>query len=685
VRAAPPSLRPLTPALALALGTLSLLPGFLHDMLSPLRDADLACLAGAGTLAVAFGLPIAWATARLTSRRWLVAWLLFPALALGTPALAFVLRRAVELEQAIVTGANFGVAAAIGLGLAVFLHARLGRRGVTGWPRWALASAMGMATAVACLLLGQRFPGVAVTGAALGVGALALVLLARGTFGWPAPTVVALVLVVGLGRIEPSYFSLRLSVLVAGAGAAVLAGREWLATRPAPRRRRAEVATVALVWLACAILGERIVRLHPPVYRARADLSGAMSAALEGVSALLDVDRDGHAPFFFGRDCAPFDRTRSPGMHEVPGNGRDDDCTAGDATGDSSSFIRAELAKNPRPPRFQGDVIVVVVDTLRADAAGPALSAFASKGRRFSRAYASASFTAQSLVGILTGNLPTAATYTFHSHHDAEVTSLPPTLFRALGGVGFSTGVAGGVRGRLFARFFGEAEVVRPLGMNTPAAETTATAIETFRALDPRKPRLLYVHYLALHRTRDRALYFELARELDHELGVLFAALGDQALWVITGDHGESFGEHGARGHSTVVYRDVLEVPLVVRYPGIEAGEVGFVTSLLGLSPTIVGMVAPELLRGERGPFFCLGQPACGDVLAPAALEKPRTHLHSLIEGRRHAFHDLLRDRTFTFDLDADPGELHPLAARSSRLERWEQHAFVDGAAVSWF
>jgi hypothetical protein len=62
--------------------------------------------------------------------------------------------------------------------------------------------------------------------------------------------------------------------------------------------------------------------------------------------------------------------------------------------------------------------------------------------------------------------------------------------------------------------------------------------------------------------------------------------------------------------------------------------------------------------------------------------------MHSLIDGNRHAFHDLRLDRRWEFDLAADPEELHPLeplGSTSRRLETWEELGFVQGARVGWF
>jgi arylsulfatase A-like enzyme len=63
---------------------------------------------------------------------------------------------------------------------------------------------------------------------------------------------------------------------------------------------------------------------------------------------------------------------------------------------------------------------------------------------------------------------------------------------------------------------------------------------------------------------------------LDAELGALFDALRERGLYdrtiiVITSDHGEAFGEHRLYGHANSLYGEVLQVPLIVRYPQLIA------------------------------------------------------------------------------------------------------------------
>jgi len=46
---------------------------------------------------------------------------------------------------------------------------------------------------------------------------------------------------------------------------------------------------------------------------------------------------------------------------------------------------------------------------------------------------------------------------------------------------------------------------------------------------------------------------------------------GDEALVVVTSDHGEEFAERGRIGHRSSLYSELVRVPLVVSWPAVAA------------------------------------------------------------------------------------------------------------------
>jgi arylsulfatase A-like enzyme len=73
---------------------------------------------------------------------------------------------------------------------------------------------------------------------------------------------------------------------------------------------------------------------------------------------------------------------------------------------------------------------------------------------------------------------------------------------------------------------------------------------------------------------------------LDHlrQAGIL-----DRVLLVVASDHGEEFMEHGGLGHGTNLRRELVHVPLLVRWPGgAVTGRIDEVVGLIDVAPTVL-------------------------------------------------------------------------------------------------
>jgi arylsulfatase len=97
-------------------------------------------------------------------------------------------------------------------------------------------------------------------------------------------------------------------------------------------------------------------------------------------------------------------------------------------------------------------------------------------------------------------------------------------------------------------------------------------------------------------------------RAMDHEVGRLLRALraradGDRTLVIVTGDHGESFGEGGRYLHNMWLSEEQLRVPLLIRYPDWRgAGTRDDSTiQLVDLLPVVAREVGLELSSGVQG------------------------------------------------------------------------------------
>ena len=71
---------------------------------------------------------------------------------------------------------------------------------------------------------------------------------------------------------------------------------------------------------------------------------------------------------------------------------------------------------------------------------------------------------------------------------------------------------------------------------------------------------------------------------------------------VLSGDHGESLGEHGEKTHGFFIYNATMHVPLIIRLPGNAAARtVADPVSLVDLMPTVLGAVGLEVPSQVQG------------------------------------------------------------------------------------
>ncbi len=161
--------------------------------------------------------------------------------------------------------------------------------------------------------------------------------------------------------------------------------------------------------------------------------------------------------------------------------------------------------------------------------------------------------------------------------------------------------------------------------------------------------------------THLRDLYDCEIRYVDDEIGRLVDAfkdrdIYDESLFIVVGDHGEAFYEHGTVFHGNAPYEEVLHVPLVLKPPAhIDIGRESMsdVVSLVDLYPTLLEILQietwPESLQGRVLPPF--GEPTGGDpVYSETQLRdfKPayysvRTDQWKYIETRRPSLPTALR------------------------------------------
>lgn len=368
----------------------------------------------------------------------------------------------------------------------------------------------------------------------------------------------------------------------------------------------------------------------------------------------------------------------------------------------------------------------MVVDALRADRLGaagyelpttPNLDALAAQGVLFESAYSPSTWTKPAMASLFVSRYPSE-----HGLMDYPPTGPGPlvarrlnesftTLAEALRSRGYTTGaVVNQVHlrsGSGFEQGFDHYSAFRGRDANRVAGRAVRL-VEQMQEKD--SPVFTWIHFLDVHApysrqieatagrfgpTRysrsmpmDRAAFLEweaagpspeVARHLsagyDEEISFLDDALGamlrqfesrgwlDDAVVVVTSDHGEGFGEHGRFQHGFAPYEEVARVPLLIRAPerfAFPAGRRSGVVSLLDLAPTLLDLAGAGPLPGQRG--RSLVRRLAGGELPERPVAAQTVHGSAWIDGR-HKLVVLPDRRVELYDLETDPGERRDLAA----------------------
>ena len=299
-----------------------------------------------------------------------------------------------------------------------------------------------------------------------------------------------------------------------------------------------------------------------------------------------------------------------------------------------------EAAKGPSSPspsraaRVSRDVVLVTIDTLRADAVGfggntrgttPNLDRFAAEGRVFGKAHAHNVITLPSHANILTGLLP----YQHGVRENAgfRLSSKVPTAAGLLRSKGYASGAFVGAyvldsRYGLGHDFDVYEGVYRHLDeqfefsiQQARGEDVVKAALEWWRS-EQGKPRFLWVHLYDPHAPYDPPepyrerfaddFYLGEVAYTDAALAPLLAAVRAEQqppLLVVTADHGEARGDHGELTHGLFCYEATLQVPLFAWCPPLlPRGKDDVPARHIDILPTILDAV------GEPGPKELTGQ-----------------------------------------------------------------------------
>ncbi len=393
--------------------------------------------------------------------------------------------------------------------------------------------------------------------------------------------------------------------------------------------------------------------------------------------------------------------------------------------------LLAACSSTPAPPAARSNVLLITIDTLRADRVGrgltPAIDSVAARGVRFTNARATAPLTLPSHTSILTGTLPP------ENGVRVNGVALPvrPTLARAFHDAGYRTGAFVGAY--VLDRRFGLSGGFDTYDDRIPRDPSGAALLEAERrgnvVMDAAlgwlgragtQPFFAWIHLYDPHAPYDPPQEFLAkagGRAYDGEVAFADAQVSrvlewlnrsgqrDRTVIVIAGDHGEGLGDHGELTHGMLAYDSTLRVPLIVDLPpgsnlppetilppgrnlppkGGSHGTADGNVSLADLAGTLLRVAGIAIPQGMRpGPLQRTGE-------SYSETKYPETAgWHDLSAVAFDQWKAIVSSESELYDLRIDPGETHNLAGEKlsvmdgarRRLSELRAVQAVDAAAV---
>src|SRR5882724_10524137 len=359
-------------------------------------------------------------------------------------------------------------------------------------------------------------------------------------------------------------------------------------------------------------------------------------------------------------------------------------------------------------PTASPNVVVITIDTLRADHLGcygykqirtPNIDALAADATRFERAYTAVPVTLPSHTVMFTGTYPMlsgmhdfAANKSGPGH--ATLAAVPKEHRYATGPVIGSAVLDsrfGLNRGSDF--YYDHFDFNRLQESNLEEMERPGNLVADvtldWLSKNYQKKFFLWMHLYDPHypyrppvpyseQYKDRPYDGEIAFA-DAQVGRLIEFLKNKSLYrntliVLSGDHGESLGEHGEKTHGFFIYNATLHVPLIIHLPGgMHAKTVANLVNLADLMPTVLAALNIQLPAHVQGQSLLpIISPKKEDNARSLYAETflPRLHFNwSELRGvETETYHFIDAPKPELYDLRKDSGETHNLFAEKKAV-----------------
>lgn len=359
------------------------------------------------------------------------------------------------------------------------------------------------------------------------------------------------------------------------------------------------------------------------------------------------------------------------------------------------AFVLAACNKPPRPAA-DNPIILISVDTLRADRVRPGLTpnivALAHDGITFDRAYSHVPLTLPSHATILTGRLP--ASNGVRDNVGYVLGPNVPTLATILAANGYATG--GAVSSYVLRRSTGIAQGFSFFDDDAGSGElldVTASrpGERTMQLLQhwldgTQTPKVFaFLHLYDPHAPYRSPERFHQAGRSDYDAAVAYAddtvgtfiadlkkrGLYDRALVVLLSDHGEGLGDHGELDHGVFVYREAIQVPLIVKLPHSENARkhVASLAALTDVVPTILAASGLPPATGVDGiDLLAAKEHPNREVDAESYYGRLHLHWHELTSVVTASHQFIEAPTRELYDLAADPAEKHNVIEQNRRV-----------------
>ena len=386
----------------------------------------------------------------------------------------------------------------------------------------------------------------------------------------------------------------------------------------------------------------------------------------------------------------------------------------------------------------QPNIVLIVIDTLRRDRLGcyghdprisPNIDRLASSSVVFDNAYSQAPWTLPSMAALLTSRYPAELGIRGFNQRIPDSEIFLPEILSDHGYaahavvshdfVGAKWGFDQGFDS--FQSFAGGHRSISSERVTRAALPLIDSFAEnpTFLLVHYFDPHFLYIEHddfpadpsppeadsqwwvMAFKKLRARARRGELSEEkrdyllalydseisfTDRQIGRLLKRLEEanrrrDTIVILTADHGEEFLDHGGLGHTSTVYNELINVPLLIRWPGVdEPIRSDRAVALIDLLPTLLDYVGISLDHSVSGLHMRDRTP---DKAIYSETRRYQRVLGMIKSGWKLVY-DENRNRVQFFDLVADPGEIRglPEIRDGSHLLR-ELSAYREHAARS--